>query len=847
MDAEESRTTDEGHGRALFPGAALLAVMGVLGAVGLTLWKCYADPSIPFLWNTSPAEWIVDPNTLRISGEIRAERKVRFRTEFDLPGVPATGRLEHRAFGQCILWINGRPLAGGGGAGRDWKKSHTQDVAALLRSGRNTLEADCRNLDGLPALWLVLKAGALTIQTDRQWKAIYPDGRSNAVRLATDLQGFGTEATFPTVWQGWRTAWPVVVVWGLIACVVAWVGRRLIRGKGMTVAGQDGATAGLSRRLTVGLGVGVGILWIGLCVNNTYWFPLPIGFDAEAHLKYVDVLRTTHRLPLANEGWEAYQPPLYYVISALLVGLGHLVHLSRADVVVPRLVNMACGIANVLLVWSVVRLLFPENRRGQIAGLILAAGMPMNLYMSHYPSNEIMCATFVNGAVLLALRNLRDRTVSVGRYAGLGVVLGLAMLSKYTAFLAVVAVGVVVGVVLIRRHGVRVRLLASTLGVCLASLLIVSGWFYLRNIVHFRNPFVGNWDAVTRNSWWAAPGYGTSVYYLRVGRSLTHPFEGWTHSYADSIYSTVWGDGMCGGDPTPNRRPPWCFNLMSVGYTLALVPVGLMVLGFLSVVRRWVVRADASWTLLVFLGLLIAFSVFYMTLKLPYYSQAKGFYGLSCMACLCALGALGFDRLCSMWGRLGGCAGVLLAVWGMNAFASYLVLPTDAETNRLLAAHYAEKDKTRMGAGNQFLLRSLELDGSQPAVLVHYIDALYKEKRYQEVRDFLEEASARSPDDHWRLRYLIIILSGCPDDRIRDGRRAMELVGRLRGLLRSDDPTGVHILSLAQAELGLFPQAIESISRAMALSEAQGKTDCLEDMRKQLDLYKAGRPFRLED
>jgi hypothetical protein len=36
-----------------------------------------------------------------------------------------------------------------------------------------------------------------------------------------------------------------------------------------------------------------------------------VGFDAVAHEAYIQFIQQKHALPLADDGWEMYQPPLY--------------------------------------------------------------------------------------------------------------------------------------------------------------------------------------------------------------------------------------------------------------------------------------------------------------------------------------------------------------------------------------------------------------------------------------------------------------------------------------------------------------------------------------------------------
>src|SRR4051794_11335267 len=67
-------------------------------------------------------------------------------------------------------------------------------------------------------------------------------------------------------------------------------------------------------------GVGSVILvWLLLAVLHIARTP-PSAFthDFKDHVLNTHIIAYEHRLPLPREGWETYQPPLYYLINALL-------------------------------------------------------------------------------------------------------------------------------------------------------------------------------------------------------------------------------------------------------------------------------------------------------------------------------------------------------------------------------------------------------------------------------------------------------------------------------------------------------------------------------------------------
>ena len=86
----------------------------------------------------------------------------------------------------------------------------------------------------------------------------------------------------------------------------------------------------------------------------------------------------------------------------------------------------------------------------------------------------------------------------------------------------------------------------------------------------------------------------------------------------------------------------------------------------------------------------------------------------------------------------------------------------------------------------------------------------------QAIADF-DEALRVDPDDAIGRLGLATILASCPDDQLRDGRRALELATRACERLRWQDPYALNSLAEAHAELGQFPQAVRRQSEAIEL------------------------------
>ena len=218
------------------------------------------------------------------------------------------------------------------------------------------------------------------------------------------------------------------------------------------------------------------------------------------------------------------------------------------------------------------------------------------------------------------------------------------------------------------------------IGTPLLMCLFIAGWHYMKLWRDYGNPFTGNWDSAVIVSWWQYKGLQTPGYFFSFGDSLIRPFFSGLHSFWDGLYSTLWGDGLLGGSDNLWTRSPWNYDLMAVGFVLALVPTVLALTGLMRALAGCFRSATLPWLMLMAIGWLFAFAILSMSLKVPSYAQAKAFYGLPVLLPFCALGALGFE----FWAGRGKVAryvlGVAVGIWLVNLYASFWIRPNTIQS-----------------------------------------------------------------------------------------------------------------------------------------------------------------------
>ena len=638
-------------------GILIFAFAG--GAILTLAWVARTDPAISFLPRDRRADWIVFPAAIDARGHGAVGLDATFRREFILNDRPAMARLSFRAMRRVDVKINNVLVLPQ--PGRNWKESTSVDVSEQLHAGTNVIDARVFNQTGPPALWFNLTTDQLILRSDESWEASIAGSswRHAVLAAAAKTPGPGNPIS-----GGERTfdALRKMLPFWIILIAIASVGIVL-----WNISFKKSTPRWLEQTL---LFVIAG-LWLLLFWNNARLLPFHAGFDSKEHLKYINYVQEHRALPLPSDGLEMYQPPLYYLIAAASLSAGKLSTNDAASIVVLRLLGAFFGIAQFVLVFLSLRLLLPL--RVAFIGLFLAAFLPMHLYLAHYVTNELLGATLVTATLYLCLRVLKDETPRALHFAWIGLALGAAMLAKVTAILALLIVIIAIaGRLAYARAPIAISL--RNLGLLLAICLAVCGWHYTRIWLRFGTPLLGNWDVSSGFRWWQDPGYHTAADYLRFGRSLVNPLFSGFAGFADGIYSTFWGDGLCGG--ASSLTTPWNQQRMVAGYLWALLPTALIFFGAGAAIVQFIRKPSSELFLLLGFCAVMVFALIFMALKVPSYAQAKAFYGLSALTPVCFFGALGWETLTrgrALWQLI---LGVLALAWTINSFATFWIVPS---------------------------------------------------------------------------------------------------------------------------------------------------------------------------
>ncbi len=352
-------------------------------------------------------------------------------------------------------------------------------------------------------------------------------------------------------------------------------------------------------RILLGVAVCAWILLLILQIHNSTHYPTRKSFDAAGHIEYLNLLKTNFRVPLANEGWELYQPPLYY-------GL----HYWLPNLKLVQFAGVIWWVAISALALTTFRLLFKDTLFA-ISGALFVASLPVIVYLTPAIGNEFFSTLLISLGLFLYLRFKKHP--STKSMLVLSIVLGLALLAKATALVLVAAIAIDVLYLTIKKSPAHSLKLLITI-LCIAA--SIGGWFYVRNFLAFGNPFQSSIDFPQFHIV-QEPGYRDLGFFTDLsGFWNMDLFRAHWYSLIPGTYFSFFYDGHNAVIPVQS------YSLAGILLVLASVPfVALIGIGFVRSVKNF--RKEEARVFVIYVVLLLAAYIAY-NFKLPFYSTVKG-------------------------------------------------------------------------------------------------------------------------------------------------------------------------------------------------------------------------------
>lgn len=652
---EEEQHAVAASGRRTKRLLGVLVVAVLLGGIGAwQLHRVYVADQSAILVDSGDASWIkADQPTVLKRRPVATQRTI-FRRVLRLSSVPADPTLRIRSFRSSRLRVNGMLLEPETTSSPLWVGGQTYQAAGVLREGDNEVLVIVENDRGPPS---VLVQSALPgLSSGADWTTVLAGGATRRARRLAEGISHPIQTSSPAAADGLRGV--ALYLAGAFAVgfgAVLWFERKGTASFGLIVTP--------SRVLCVLLGA-----WVLLCANNLTRVPIRMGFDVRGHLEYIIYILTNGELPLGSEGWQMFQTPLYYVISAALYWLVASVAPAPTALYVPRLVSMSCGLVLIVIAHRCSVRAFPRRPDLQSVALTISATIPMSFYISQEIGNEPLAGALGAGVLALCLQQATSEDDAPAAWRGvvLGALFGLALLSKITLLLLL---PVLAWVLWYRSRGARSVLAAAAGFVAAAGL--VSGWYFLRNWMVFGAPIYLNQGFGDHNGhgagvWWQDPGYRLTADLLRFGDAIVRPVWSGLAGFWDGLYASLWLDGWTSFQPG------------SMEFMVALAPMALpltvaLVVGMARIPRIRDLRARAALGLCAAAWICFVAGMAYVYLTLPIYSTVKATYALAMVPALGILAAYGLqDLLEHRWGRA-AVAGYLCS-WVLCVFGAFLVV-----------------------------------------------------------------------------------------------------------------------------------------------------------------------------
>lgn len=245
------------------------------------------------------------------------------------------------------------------------------------------------------------------------------------------------------------------------------------------------------------------------------------GYDVGGHIQYIEYLTEHHSIPSRHDGWQFYQPPLYYTAAAAvfsiakIAGLGH--HKALFNV---QILSLVLTITSFLLCIWIAYFLFQKKtqRWDRFLFLLPLAALPGLVYLSARINNDVLYFVFAILSCGLMLRWWKKPSIKL--WLLISVVLGLGLLSKTNAALLII-VAAILAISHPLMHWKQRDMNTLFLGAIVA---ILAGWFVFPPFFYeedIRATVVGNVASMTG----PIPASPELLFTFLPNEILEHPFN----------------------------------------------------------------------------------------------------------------------------------------------------------------------------------------------------------------------------------------------------------------------------------------------------------------------------------
>lgn len=430
---------------------------------------------------------------------------------------------------------------------------------------------------------------------------------------------------------------------------------------------------------------------ISLRISMAFTYELSLGYDYSYHLRYVEILFERGELPRLDETIEAYHPPLSYLLATALMKLGLR---GQSLIVLP----VACGILRLGLFWYGFSKYLPTSRVARLVAMWVAAVLPSSVHLDGMLTGEALQNLLAVATLVLVPRAFEAEGKK--RYwwtLPIGLLVGLALLTKVSALVIFGAIGLGALIELARRRADGLRPMMGRLMPWLAGAAVIAltvSPYAIYNLQRVGKPFltsldVPGWESIPKTPYldrrtlgyfvsWSAELYALPFYpsasqpharFLPV--AIVSTFVDYYHyNFARPAHGR--GDAIVNGKAFDTRTMPFAVGSAVAGTAIAFAVIAAW---FGAWIFLWRSRDHGRLTLLL-VPLVALAGQLHFAISLPFDHQGvvKGLYmqfGCSPLYALVGVAAAWLWTRRASKVHLGAFAGLIVALGVVGVYAVF--------------------------------------------------------------------------------------------------------------------------------------------------------------------------------
>jgi 4-amino-4-deoxy-L-arabinose transferase-like glycosyltransferase len=309
----------------------------------------------------------------------------------------------------------------------------------------------------------------------------------------------------------------------------------------------------------------VGAAMVAAACRGVVATPPERGYDGRAHVEYVEILRGGGRLPTERETYEYSTPPAYPWLAVQAQRVADTVG------VLPRwragqALSVLWLVGELAVAFALARELAPGRPRLAAAAVAATAAVPIVLRLGVMLHPESQAAALLGLALFLFVRASR-RGWPLAAAAAIGVVLGLAAVTRQTAAIVIVAVAAVA----LCARAFRFAAVAAV------ALAVVAGPWWGYQGVRYGNPLESN---LNRPGYVLHGGLPRSYYVSAPIRALVvHPYRPrFANQLLPQFYADLWSDWF-GGQHDAWEHPSHGARIFASMQSVTAFPLTVFAIG----------------------------------------------------------------------------------------------------------------------------------------------------------------------------------------------------------------------------------------------------------------------------